>query len=308
MNILITGGAGFIGSHLQDRLLELGHEIAVIDSLRTGKKENLDPKTKFYQVDIREGEEIKKIFQEFQPEIVFHLAAQNSVPYSMDHPLEDAETNVLGMMNLLEASKEVKFKKFIFSNTGGALYGDVEDVDLPLAEDFITLRPSSFYGVSKRCAEEYLKLYGNLYGIGWVSLRYANVYGPRQDGSQEIGVTAIFIHKLIHKEAPTINGDGSHTRDYVYVSDVVDANIKALDFTGNDYFNISTEVETSNKQVYETVAGILNFKEKPNYGSARPGDPLRSCLSNKKAKEILGWTPKVTFKEGVQKTIDYYKK
>lgn len=304
--ILITGGAGFIGSHLQDELLKKGHKIAVIDSLRTGKIKNLDKKSKFYKIDIR-NPDVKKIFKEFKPEVVFHLAAQNAVPYSMEHPIEDADMNVLGMMNLLEASKENKVKKFIFSNTGGALYGDVKGRDLPLTEDFITLRPSSFYGVSKRCGEEYLKLYGNLYGINWVSLRYSNVYGPRQDGSEEIGVVSIFVKKLLNGEVPTINGKGQYTRDYVFVADVVKANIKALSFPKNDYFNISTGIETASLKVYETIAQVLEIKTKPKFGPPRKGDPLRSCLSNKKAEKILKWTAKVTFKEGVRKTIDFYR-
>ncbi len=192
MNTLITGGAGFIGSHIQDRLIELGHNVAIVDSLRSGKKENLNPKSKFFEVDVRDFEKLKKVFEDTKPDFVFHLAAQNEVPYSMEHPMEDHDINILGMINILECTRLFK-SKIIYSNTGGALYGEVDPKDLPVTEDFSITRPGSFYGVSKGCAELYLKLYGNIFSIPFVSLRYANVYGPRQDGNREAGIVAIFI-------------------------------------------------------------------------------------------------------------------
>ena len=308
MKVIVTGGAGFIGSHIQDKLIDLGHEVAVLDNLRSGKKENLNPKSRFFETDILDFNGVKAAFTDFSPQVVFHLAAQNEVPYSMDHPKEDQETNIVGMMNLLEAGNECGGKKVVYSNTGVALYGEVKDSDLPISEDLPISRPTSFYGVSKGAAERYLMLYGNLFNIDWVSLRYANVYGERQAGNKEAGIVAIFTSKMLSGETPTINGDGKHTRDYVYVGDVVNANIAALNYGKSDYFNISTGREISNNEVFSAIESELKSGMKPNYGPERPGDPRRNCLSNEKAKKLLGWDPKTEFAEGVKRTIAFYKK
>lgn len=307
MLCLVTGGAGFIGSHIQDKLIELGHEVAVLDNLRSGKRENLNPKVKFFEADVQNLDKVSQIFNEFKPEVVFHLAAQNEVPYSMDHPLEDAQINILGMINILEAAKKSGVKKIIYSNTGGAFYGEVSEDLLPLDENTPTQKPSSFYGVSKLSAEMYLKLYGNLYNIPWVSLRYSNVYGPRQDGNKEAGVVAIFTQKMLKGETPTINGDGLHTRDYVFVEDVVEANIKSLDFDKSSAFNISTATQITNNQVFEAIKDELQSDINPNYGPERPGDVRHISLANQKADQLLGWKPQVDFKSGIKKTIAYYK-
>lgn len=306
MRALVTGGAGFIGSHLVDKLIELNHEVAVIDNLRSGKKEFVNPQAKFYQVGIVNKEAVKGTLREFSPEVIFHLAAQNEVPYSMEHPLEDLEINILGTINLLEASKTVGIRKFIYSNTGGAFYGDMPEEKLPITEDGAVIKPTSFYGVSKGCAESYVKLYGNLYNLKWTSLRYSNVYGPRQDGSKESGVVAIFTEKLLKGQKPTINGDGSHTRDYVYVADVVEANLKALEYIASDSFNISTGVRTSNLEVFQSIENELKTGLKPNFGPQRPGDALHNSLSPKKAKDLLNWEPKTDLKTGIKLTINYY--
>ncbi len=306
MKTLITGGAGFIGSHIQDKLLELGHEVAILDNLRSGKLDNLNSKSKFYEVDVRNKDAVIKTVEEFQPSAIFHLAAQNEVPYSMEHPDEDHDINIEGMMNVLDAAKLVG-AKIIYSNTGGAFYGDVEEKDLPVVEDFPVTKPSSFYGVSKACAENYLKLYGNLFGLKWVSLRYANVFGPRQDGNREAGIVAVFTSKMLRGETPTINGDGSHTRDYVYVGDVVDANIAALNYQENDYFNIATGVGTSNKKVFDVLVSTLALDLKANYGPNRPGDTLHNRLSPQKALDKMGWKASKSFEDGVRKTTEYYK-
>lgn len=308
MKALVTGGAGFIGSHLQDKLIELGHDVAVLDNLRSGKKGNLNPKSSFLEADITDKNTIDKIFADFKPGAVFHLAAQNEVPYSMTHPFEDAQINIIGTLNLLEASKNYNVKKFIYTNTGGAFYGEVEENDLPVNEDYHIKKPCSFYGVSKMSAEIYVRLYGNLYKIPWVSLRYSNVYGPRQDGNKEAGVVAIFTQKLLNHQIPIINGDGLHTRDYVYVSDVVDANIKSLDLQTPDYFNISTQTSISNNQVFEEIEKVLKTGITPTHGPKRPGDVRHISLSNEKAKNLLNWTPKTDFQSGIKKTIEFYKK
>lgn len=306
MKCLVTGGAGFIGSHIQDKLIELGHEVAVLDNLRSGKRENINPQAKFFEVDIVDKSGLEKAFLEFKPEVIFHLAAQNEVPYSMDHPFEDEKMNILGTLNLLQTSKESGVKKFIYSNTGGAFYGDVPEKDLPISEDHPIGKPTSFYGVSKNCAEVYVKLYGHVFKLPWVSLRYSNVYGPRQDGNKEAGVVAIFTQKLLAHDPPFIFGDGLNTRDYIYVMDVVEANIKALDFEASDAFNISTGVRTNNIEVFNTIERELNTGIKIQFSDPRVGDALHNSLSPQKAKEKLGWTPKTDFKTGVKLTTQYY--
>lgn len=310
MKCLVTGGAGFIGSHIVDRLVDLGHEVAVLDSLRSGKEENINPKAKFYKGDIRDAEFLKSTFSAFSPEVIFHLAAQNDVPTSMENPYEDQDINIVGMMRLMDAARDAGVKKMIYTNTGGAFYGDVPEDHLPIKEEEPPLRPTSFYGVSKLCAEYYLRLYGNMYKIPWISLRYSNVYGPRQDGNKEAGVVAIFTTKLLTGEPPIINGDGSHTRDYIYVGDVVEANIKALDYDAvnseDPYFNIATGVEVSNLEVFETIAREIGTDIKPNFGPERAGDALHVSLDPSKAEKILGFRAETDFKTGVKKTIEYY--
>jgi UDP-glucose 4-epimerase len=305
MQTLITGGAGFIGSHIQDKLIELGHKVAIVDSLRSGKTANLNPSSKFFQVDIRNANELKKTFDEVKPEVVFHLAAQNEVPFSMEHPEEDYEINIIGMINVLSCAQEHK-SKVVYSNTGGALYGEVEEKDLPISEDFPSKKPSSFYGVSKGCGEAYLRLYGNIYNVPYVSLRYSNVFGPRQDGNREAGIVAIFTSKMVKGEVPTINGDGLHTRDYVFVKDVVDANINAMNYKLNDYFNISSSNRISNNEVFETLKKTLGTNISAKYGPDRQGDARHISLSNQKARTLLKWQPNYSFEAGVQETIKFY--
>ena len=302
MKILITGGAGFIGSHIQDRFINLGHQVAILDNMRSGKEQNINPQAKFYKIDIQDSISLQKAINEFEPSAVFHLAAQNQVPYSMTHHMEDNAINIIGTMNLLEIAKDKKFK-IVYSNTGGAYYGDVPTNEMPITEDHPIVHPTSFYGVSKAAAELYLKLYGNLYQIPWVSLRYANVYGPRQDGNQEAGIVAIFVTKMTKCETPTIFGDGSHVRDYVYVGDVVDANVLALNHPTNDYFNIATQIPTTNIEVFNAIKNILNLKMEANFAPARLGDAQKVILSNQKAKTLLGWTPKTLFIDGLKECV-----
>lgn len=308
MRTLVTGGAGFIGSHIQDALVKKGYQVAVVDNLRSGKTENLHPKAAFFQVDIRDKNSLAQVFAHFQPEIIFHLAAQNEVPYSMEHPFEDQEMNIVGTMNLLELATKHKVKKFVYTNTGGAFYGDVAEKDLPLKEDYTVTKPTSFYGVSKATAELYLKLFGHVFNLPWISLRYPNVYGPRQDGNREAGIVAIFCTKMLNGDQPTIYGDGKHTRDYIYVADVVAANLKAMNYLENDYFNISTGKRTSNREVFDLIKAYLKLGMKPVFGPTRPGDARHNCLSPAKAKKLLEWESTVSFPEGIRLTLDYYSK
>jgi UDP-glucose 4-epimerase len=306
MRTLVTGGAGFIGSHIVDKLIALGHEVLVIDNLRSGKKDNINPKAQFNEVDVCNLSQLDGSIGIYLPEVIFHLAAQNEVPYSMDHPYEDNQINILGMMNLMEVAKKNLVKKVVYSNTGGAYYGEVPEADLPITENHPVYKPTSFYGVSKHAAELYLKLYGSLYNISWVSLRYSNVYGPRQDGNKEAGVVAIFTEKLLKKEIPTINGDGHHTRDYVFVEDVVEANMKALEFGGSDYFNIATGVGVENNDVFYAIETELKTGLQPEFGPDRPGDARHVTLDPGKAERTLGFKAQTDFKTGVKKTVEYY--
>jgi UDP-glucose 4-epimerase len=307
MKVLVTGGAGFIGSHIHNKLLELGHSVTVLDDLSTGKENYLNPQAHFVKADILDRDALVKVFKDISPEVVYHLAAQISVPWSMEHPFEDMQKNIVGTMNVMEAMKESGAKKIVYSNTGGAYYGEVGDENMPIKEETPITRPTSFYGVSKGSAETYIKLYGNIYGINWVSLRYSNVYGPRQDGSKETGITAIFVKKMMAGEQPTINGDGTHARDYVFIDDVVAANIKALDYPQNDYFNIASSNEISNNEVFDVIEQNLKTGMQKVYGPERVGDPYRISLSFDKAKEKLRWEPQVSFEEGIKRTVEYYK-
>lgn len=303
--VLVTGGAGFIGSHLQDRLLEQGHTVTVVDNLRTGKRDHINKRATFYQVDIRDRDRLGKVIKDIQPQVIFHLAAQNHVPSSLNDPRTDQEINIGGMINLMEAARDTRVEKVVYSNTGGALYGEVAPEHLPVEEDQPTY-PTSFYGLSKLAAEHYLRLYGQIYGISWLSLRYSNVYGPRQNSSHEGGVISIFINKLLRGDVPTINGDGSHTRDYVFVDDVVKANILTMSYPDSDYFNISTATETSNLEVYQLIASLSDINTPPVFGPERPQDIRRSSLSNRKARERLLWSPQTKLKEGIEQTINYF--
>ncbi len=308
MKCLITGGAGFIGSHIQDLLLENGHTVGILDNLSTGKKENINSSSTLFEADITNREQVEKVFEQFQPEAVFHLAAQTSVPYSMEHPEEDLRTNILGSMNVFLTAAKFNVKKVVYTNTGGAYYGEVPEDVLPVSEDFPVHHPTSFYGVSKYCAEQYLRLINQMHPeMSCVVLRYANVYGPRQEGNHEAGIIAIFLKKMLHGEQCTINGDGKHTRDYVCVLDVAKANLKALEYVGSNYFNIATGIETSNIEVYDLLTSKLGITTPATFGPERAGDAKRNSLSIQKAKDILGWEPEYTLEKGTEVTIEFYK-
>ncbi len=301
MRILITGGAGFIASHIQDAYLQLGHEVAIVDNLVTGKKENLNSKAKFYEIDIC-NPEIETIFQDFKPEVLCHHAAQIDVRKSVAGPLYDAQVNVLGTINLLEAGRKSGLKKVIFASSGGAMYGEQEIFP---ADEEHPQRPASPYGLTKVIGEKYLDLYEQLYGIASVSLRYGNVYGPRQNPHGEAGVIAIFCEKLLKGEAPIINGNGLQTRDYVYVHDVVKANVLALQESKKGSFNIGTSVETNVVQISEILAKSFNIQ--PEFGPAKLGEQKRSQLKIVKAKNELGWSPSCDIEDGLRQTLEWFR-
>jgi UDP-glucose 4-epimerase len=303
MKILVTGGAGFIGSHLVDALIERGHQVIVIDNLSTGKKENINKKAKFYKIDIC-SPRIVEIFKKEKPKIVFHFAAQINVRKSIENPLKDAKTNILGSLNVLENSKKYKIKKIIFASSAG-VYGEAKI--LPTSEDY-PVNPDSPYRIAKLTVENYLKFYKENFGLKFISLRFSNVYGPRQDPKGEAGVVAIFIDKLLRGERPTIFGDGNQTRDFIFVEDVVSACLKAMEYKGKkEIFNIGTGIETSINELYKIISKLLKAKIKPKYAPEKPGDLKRSCLDISLAKRELEWKPKYNLEKGLQKTIQNLK-
>jgi UDP-glucose 4-epimerase len=303
MDCVVTGGAGFIGSNLVDALVARGDRVTVIDTLVTGKRENLAGAlatgATLETVDVRDAGAVGAVFAAATPELVFHLAAQIDVRHSVEHPADDAQTNVLGMINVLEAARATGARRVVNTSTGGGLYGDA-DV-LPTPEDS-PIRPLAPYGQSKLCAEGYCALYTRLYGLSTVSLRYGNVYGPRQDVHGEAGVVAIFCGHLIDGTAPTVFGDGGQTRDWVDVADVVRANLLAAESSITEPVNIGHGQETSVLQLIEALndASPQRPLATPNYSPERPGEVRRSCLDVTRAREELGWGAQVSLHDGLQ--------
>jgi len=303
VRVLVTGGAGFIGSNIIDALISAGHEIAIIDNLSTGKEENINPEASFFHIDITDFEALEGIFQNFKPEIVFHVAAQIDLRKSIEEPSFDAEVNVVGSVNLFSLCVQDGVKRIIFSSTGGALYGEREKIP---ANENSSIEPLSPYGVSKYCTEQYLNYFKRLYGIERVILRYGNVYGPRQDPFGEAGVIAIFTNKILNGETLTVYGDGNQTRDYIFIEDVVRANLLSIEGKEGIY-NIGTNVETSVNHIIELFSKILEKDIKPIYTQPRKGEVYRISLNTEKAKMELGFEVKFTFEEGLRKTIQWYK-
>ena len=302
MRVLLSGGAGFIGSHVADQLLARGHEVAVVDNLSSGKRENVPEGAIFYERDIREG--CAEVFEEFRPETLCHQAAQIDVRRSVREPDFDAEVNVLGTIRLLENCIRYSLEKVVFASTGGAIYG--EQYEFPAAEDH-PLYPVSPYGVSKLAGERYLHFYHAQYGLRYAALRYGNVYGPRQDPHGEAGVVAIFCGNLAAGRTSTIYGTGEQTRDYVYVGDVVEVTVLALEgevLPGA--YNIGTGTETSVNQLYESLREISGKDLPPKYGPAKPGEQSRSSIDPNKALRELGWRPETKLAAGLKKTLDFF--
>ena len=305
MRVIVTGGAGFIGSHIADALAARGDEGLVIDNLSSGLRENLNPKVRFEPVDICDFPKLEKVFQDFKPEAVFHLAAHIDLRESFKDPAHDAQNNIVGSLNLLKLMFDFDTKKIVFSSTGGAIYGEAEQIPTPETYSAI---PASPYGISKLAVEHYLNVWQRLHGIEYVALRYANVYGPRQGGKGEAGVTAIFAKKMLKGEPIEIFGDGKQTRDYVYVADVVAANLAALEFDGSGVFNIATGVETSVNEIYGKLSQLLSYTAPANPAQAVRGEISRSALDVSKAKKELGWEPRISLGEGLSRTMEFFKK
>jgi UDP-glucose 4-epimerase len=305
VKVLITGGAGFIGSHVADALILAGHTVAIVDDLSTGNRAWLHPKAAFYELDIR-SEELGKVFAAERPDAVSHLAAQASVGRSVTDPAFDASVNIGGGINLLDCCRRFDVRRMIYSSSGGAGYGDTDLI--PTSEDHPT-RPASPYGITKVAMEQYLEAWGAVWGMSGVSLRYANVYGPRQNPHGEAGVVAIFCSRLLAGQPLVINGDGHQTRDFVHVSDVAAANLLALeraDVAGQ--VNIGTGVETSVNAICDGLSKAAGSRVETVHAPERPGEQRRSCLSPKLAERLLGWRPTVLLDNGLAQTLEHFRK
>jgi UDP-glucose 4-epimerase len=305
VKILVTGGAGFIGSHVVDAFLAAGHDVAVVDNLTTGDARWINPRARFHETDLRSAG-LARVFETERPEVVAHLAAQASVGRSVTDPALDASVNVGGGVALLECCRRYGVRRVIYSSSGGAGYGDTDVIPTPESHPSLPISP---YGITKVAVEQYVSAWVGIYGISGVSLRYANIYGPRQNPQGEAGVIALFCHRLLTGQAPIINGDGGQTRDYTYVEDVAAANVAALEHpeaTGG--VNISTGVETSVNDLYQALVQASGSTVKAQHAPARPGEQRRSCLSPALAARALGWKPTVSLAEGLRRTFDFFKK
>jgi UDP-glucose 4-epimerase len=304
MKVLITGGAGFIGSNVADKFIGEGYEVVVIDNLTTGKIENLNEKIKFYKYDIREKGLIDILHAE-KPDYVIHNAAQLSITVSMSDPVYDADVNLKGGVNLFNSCKESKVKKIIFASSA-AVYGEQ---DYYPADEEHALRPMSPYGIAKMASEKYLNYFFKNFEMKYTVLRYANVFGPRQDPFGEAGVVAIFSEKMIEGKSPVINGDGNQTRDYVFVGDVVEANMKAIQSDYIGCVNIGTTKETTVNELFRILKKISkNNNIRESHGASKQGEQLRSALGFNKAKEILTWEPKISIEKGLEITYEWFRK
>jgi len=303
MKILVTGAAGFVASHVADAYVEAGHEVVIVDDLSRGSLRNVNSTARFYQCDIRDQAAIEKIFRSEKPAIVNHHAAQMDVRRGVREPLFDADVNILGSLNLLTAAVAHNVKRFIYIASAGAGYGEPQ-VDL-VGED-CPINPITPYGISKHTVEHYLFTFNFLYGLQYVVLRYGNVYGPRQNSQGEAGVFAIFSEQMLAGVQPVIYGDGNKVRDYVYVSDVVAANVAALERGTNEIFNISTGEETTDLEVFQTVRSLLGKEVEPKYAPRRPGEIDRIRLDVSKAAHLLGWIPRISLEEGARATVKYF--
>lgn len=306
MKVLITGGAGFIGSHLARKLMMSGHEVTVLDNLSTGVREHLpEDGFTFWELDVRSSEARKEIVDAHFDAIV-HLAGQTMVDASIRDPHFDADENIMGTVNLLEAARQSGVKRVIFASTAAA-YGDVAEENLPLQEN-LPLMPLSFYGLTKVMVEHYLQLYHELYGLDFVVLRFANVYGERQGDKGEGGVISIFAKRVANGDDLTIFGDGSQTRDFIYAGDIANGICKALTTEHvNTVYNLSTQTETSLNDLVQLFGHVVGNKIQLKYGPSREGDIYRSMLANEKAEDGLGWHPEVSLEEGLRRTVTYFK-
>jgi UDP-glucose 4-epimerase len=301
---LVTGGAGFIGSHLVDRLVEEGFSVLVVDDLSTGREENISKEAEFERLDITDSR-LVNVFQGWRPKIVFHFAAQVNLRRSLEDPIFDTRVNALGTLKVLECCRQAGSEKIVFSSTGGAIYGEPQNI--PCDESHPTA-PLSLYGANKRTAEHYLDVYRLCYGLRTTTLRFANVYGPRQDPHGEAGVVAIFSELMLAGKQPVVFGDGTKTRDYVFVSDLIEACVLAVEGGDGRVFNVGCAVETSDQEVFDTVAAVCRYQDRPRYDQVRPGEVYRIALDFSLIAKELGWKPATGFRAGVELTVPFYRR
>jgi UDP-glucose 4-epimerase len=305
LRILVTGGAGFIGSHVVDACIAAGHEVAVLDNMSTGREDNIAADARVHRADVRDLAQVQKAIAAFKPDVVNHHAAQSEVPRSVADPGYDAQVNVVGGLNVLRASVDASVRKVIFSSTGGALYGEPDIV--PADEDH-PIRPLSPYGTSKFAFEQYLGTFQRTYGLTFTTLRYANVYGPRQDFFAEEGrVVAIFASRMIEGKPVTIDGDGTQSRDFIHVGDVAMSNIAALERGDGGTFHVSSGIPVTVNDLFRKLALLTEYRHEPRFGPPRKGDVYRIALDNRRAAEGLGWEPRIQLEEGLRLTVDYFR-
>ncbi len=303
MKVLVTGGAGFIGSHLVDGLLAQGQTVAVVDNLSTGRREQVPPGAAFYPLDIRDPK-IEEVFRKERPDAVSHHAAQVSVRESVRDPVFDADVNILGTLHLLEVCCAYGIRRFLFASSGGAVYGEQEV--FPAPETHPT-RPASPYGIGKRAVEDYLEYYRAAKGLSFAALRYGNVYGPRQDPNGEAGVVAIFSQRLLRGEPPVVNGDGEQTRDYLFVGDVVGAHRSVLDAGAEGVFNVGTGRETSVNALLDLLRPLTGAQVQEAHGPAKAGEQRRSVIDAGRLMGATDWAPRVSLEEGLEKTVEWFR-
>jgi UDP-glucose 4-epimerase len=303
MKTLVTGGAGFIGSHIVEALYADGHDVHVLDNLSTGRRENVPSQVPLHNYDIR-SQDAADLMAEQRYEVLIHHAAQLDVRASVADPRHDADINVGGFLNLMEAGRHAGLQQVVFASTGGAIYGEPEYVP---QDEHHPQNPISPYGITKLATEKYLHYYAHQFDIQVICLRYANVYGPRQNAHGDAGVVAIFTRQMLEGLSPTINGAGTQTRDYVFVGDVVRANLMALAHNGTGIFNVGTGHESSVQQLFDTLNEIIGPGLSCRYGPSKPGEQQRSVLSHDRAQSILGWTPQTSLREGLAETVEWFR-
>lgn len=303
MRVLVTGGAGFIASHVVDALITAGHDVAIVDNLSTGRRQNINPKARFYEVDIRSAA-LAEVFAQERPEVVNHHAAQMDVRRSVADPIYDADVNILGSLNLLELARQHRVRKIVYISTGGAVYG--EPVYLPCDEAH-PVDPLCPYGATKHTVEHYLFMYRQNYGLDYTVLRYPNVYGPRQDPHGEAGVVAIFAGQMLSGQQVTINGSGEQERDFVYVGDCVRANLLALDTGSGQIYNLGWGAGVSVNDIFRHMKDITGYGLEPVYGPPKLGETFKIYLDASKARRELGWKPEVTLRDGLELTVAYFR-
>lgn len=302
MKILVTGGAGFIGSHIVDALVDEGVNVIVVDNISSGSEQNINKQAKFYQVNITDSD-LRRVFEIERPDVVSHQAAHTVVTRSLKDPTFDAKVNILGSLNVIANCIEFGVKKIVYASSC-AIYGYPQYIPV---DEIHPLNSISPYGVSKQTVERYLNVYHNIYGINYLALRYANVYGPRQNPMGEAGVVAIFARQMLSNERPTIYGAGDKTRSYIYVGDIVRANLLAIEFNGSGVYNIGTSEETTDQQIFGLMSGMLGYGGSAKYEKERPGEIKRMLLNCSKAKKELNWTSQVSLEEGIELATLYYR-